>query len=86
MIWQETLGLIGGALGNVGLIPQLWRLYHYKKADEISLAFLVIWLLSISCWLAYGILLNLLSVMIWNSITIILIGLMLFAKFKYGMK
>ncbi len=84
MIYKELLGFIGGALTTIGFIPQIWRLIKLKSAREISLPFTVFYLLGIACWLAYGISLNLLAVIIWNSISLILMCIMLYAKIKYS--
>ena len=35
-------------------------------------------------WLAYGIFLRLNQVILWNAIGIILVGLLMYAKLKYG--
>ncbi len=84
MDWQEILGLVGGFFTTTSLIPQVWRLYRLKSAREISLAFNIFFALGVIFWLAYGIALSLTSVILWNSITLLLVGSMLFAKFKYG--
>jgi MtN3 and saliva related transmembrane protein len=86
MQWQEILGILGGFLGNFGIVPQIWRLFHYKTAYEISLPFLWMWLASIICWLLYGIFLGLFSVIMWNCITMVLAGLMMYAKLKWGIR
>ena len=86
MNWQETLGLMGGLLGNIGIIPQVWKLFRYKAAYEISLPFLYLWLVSTLCWLSYGISLGLLSVILWNCITLLLASLIMYAKLKWGIR
>jgi MtN3 and saliva related transmembrane protein len=86
MNWQELLGIFGGLLGNIGIIPQVARLFRYKSAREISLPFLYLWIASTICWLTYGILFSLFSLIFWNSITLILACLMLYAKFKWGIR
>lgn len=84
MAWQEILGFIGGALITVGLIPQVWRLYKLKSAQEISLTFTWLFLLGAACWLSYGVVLSLPSVILWNSVSLCLMCAMIYAKFKYG--
>jgi MtN3 and saliva related transmembrane protein len=86
MNWQEAIGIVGGALGNIGIIPQVWRLFRLKSAYELSLLFISLWLLSLICWLTYGIVLGLLSLILWNSITLVLAALMMYAKLKWGMR
>jgi MtN3 and saliva related transmembrane protein len=86
MNWQEILGIVGGLLGNIGIIPQIVRLFRYKRAYEISLPFVYLWLSSTVCWLVYGILFGLFSMIMWNSITLVLASLILVAKLKWGIR
>ncbi len=86
MHWQEILGLTAGLIGNISIVPQVWKLFRYKTAYEISLPFLCLWLVSTLCWLSYGISLGLPSVTIWNSITLLLAALIMYAKLKWGMR
>jgi MtN3 and saliva related transmembrane protein len=81
---KELLGLLAGFLTTAGFVPQVWRLFKLKKADEISLAFTIFFVIGIVLWLVYGLVFSLLSVILWNAITLILGCLMLFAKLKYS--
>jgi MtN3 and saliva related transmembrane protein len=82
--WQEILGLVGGFFTTTSLIPQVVRLYRLKSAREISLTFNIFLGVGVSFWMAYGIALSLPAVIIWNAISIVLVGSLLFAKFKYN--
>ncbi len=84
MNWKELLGFIAGAITNVGFIPQVWRLFKLKSAHEISLPFILLFLVGVACWLAYGILLNLPPVIWWNAVATAMMCAMLYAKLKYG--
>ncbi len=84
MAWNELLGFLGGAIINAAFIPQVWRLFKLKSAHEISLPFASLFLLGGVCWLFYGILLSLPPVILWNSVSLILVSAMLYAKLKYG--
>lgn len=80
----EYLGIVAGLLTTFALVPQIMRVYKLKSAREISLLFNTSMLLGIIIWLVYGIVLGLFSLIIWNSIGIVLNGWLLFAKLKYG--
>jgi MtN3 and saliva related transmembrane protein len=80
----EWLGLIGGAIGTFGFIPQVIRVFKLRSAHEISLPWNISFLFGIGFWFAYGIFLQSLSIILWNSIGIILGAAMLYAKLKYG--
>ena len=80
---KELLGFIGGLLTTGGLVPQVWRLFKLKSAHEISLTFVSLFVVGVLFWLSYGILLKLPSIILWNSITLVLGFSMLYAKLKY---
>ena len=84
MAWEEILGFIGGALITLGFIPQVWRLFKLKSAHEISLPFMLLFLLGAACWLVYGLLFKLTPVILWNTVSLALGCVMLYAKLKYG--
>lgn len=86
MNWQEILGIVGGLLGNIGIIPQIVRLFRYRSAYEISLPFLYLWIGSTVCWLTYGLLFWMFSLIFWNSVTLVLAAFMLYAKMKWGLR
>jgi MtN3 and saliva related transmembrane protein len=82
--WKELIGFIGGFLTTMGMVPQVWRLFKLKSAHEISLIFTLFFIIGIACWLVYGILNGLMSVIIWNGIALVLGGGMFYAKMKWG--
>jgi MtN3 and saliva related transmembrane protein len=84
LLYGEVLGLVGGALTTFGYVPQLVRILKLKSAREISLPFTLSFLAGAMCWLAYGALLNLMPVILWNSAGIIFLTMLLFGKLKYG--
>ena len=84
MLLGEWLGFIAGALVTCSLVPQIIRVFKLKSAREISLLFNTLLLLGIISWLAYGILLKLPPVILWNAIGATLVATLLFAKLRYG--
>ena len=84
MLLGEWLGFVAGALVTCSLVPQLIRVFKLKSAREISLLFTTVLLLGITTWLAYGISLGLVPVILWNAIGAALVAVLLYAKLKYG--
>jgi len=84
LVPAEYLGIIAGIFTTFSTIPQIMRVYKLRSAREISLLFNASMLLGIVIWLIYGIVLGLVSIIIWNSIGIALNSWLLFAKLKYG--
>ena len=66
------------------LVPQIIRVFRLKSAREISTTFTGMMLLGVILWLTYGIMLGLVPLMLWNSISAVLTIALLVAKMKYG--
>ena len=81
---SEILGLVGGFFTTFAVVPQIMRVYKLKSAREISILYNTMMLLGILIWLAYGIMLDLVPIIIWNIIGAVLILLLLLSKLKYG--
>ncbi len=84
MPFAEYLGLLAGLFTTFALIPQIMRIYKLKSAREISVIYNLGLFIGLILWLVYGILLDLVPVMVWNIIGLVLTGLLLLAKLKYG--
>jgi len=80
----EILGLVGGFFTTFAVVPQIMRVYKLKSAREISILYNTMMLLGILIWLAYGIVLDLVPIIIWNIIGAVLVLLLLLSKLKYG--
>jgi MtN3 and saliva related transmembrane protein len=80
----EITGVLAGALTTLGLIPQVIHVFRLKEAHEISLPFAIMYTVGVGLWLVYGVSLGLLPLTIWNSISLVLAALLLYAKLKYG--
>lgn len=83
LFYYEYLGFLGGALITLSIIPQIIRVLKLKSAHEISIPFTLLLLFGGVCWLIYGISLNLLPLKVWNTISIALLIVLLYAKLKY---
>ena len=84
MAWEQVLGYFAGAFITMSFIPQIWRLFKLKSAREISLLFTFLLLIGTAGWLSYGVVLDLFPVLLWNSISFVLLCSMLYAKLRYG--
>ena len=82
----ELVGLVAGFMVATGYVPQIFRVWKLKDAQEISLTFNFFSLGGTVLWLAYGFYLQLLSVTVWNATNFVLLSLLLAVKLKYGMR
>lgn len=86
MPWVEYVGLFGAFLSSITFIPQVWQAWKTKSVGDLSLGMLLIVFTSVIVWLVYGFYLNLLPVIIANSIIFLLSILLLYFKFTFPKK
>jgi MtN3 and saliva related transmembrane protein len=81
---MELLGLVAGVFTTFGLLPQIIRIFKLRSAHEISLLWSFSFFVGVSCWLAYGIYLRSLPLIMWNTISVVFGLTLILAKLKYG--
>lgn len=84
MSLAEFIGILAGVCTTFGFVPQIIRVFLLKSAREISLPFTLMFLGGVILWLFYGILLDLLPVILWNAASVLLGTILLYAKLRYG--
>lgn len=79
----EFIGYIAATLTTISFLPQTIKVIRTKNTQSISLYMYVIFALGVIMWLWYGILLQSFPMILANSITIVLAGIILWYKIKY---
>lgn len=82
----EAIGLVAGLFVAAAYVPQVFRVWRLKDAGQISLTFNLMSAVGTVLWFAYGYILQLLAVMLWNGVNLALLLSLLAVKLKYGMK
>ena len=82
----DLIGHLGSVLTSITFIPQVYRTWKTKQVEGLSLTMMGIVLASTVVWLAYGLMANLLPVIICNSIVFTLSLILIILKLKYGRK
>ena len=85
MSQAELIGLAAGVFIALSWGPQILRVVRLRSANEISVTFASLQLVGILLWFAYGLLLGLTSVIIWNGANFVLVSVLLVFKLRYGM-
>jgi MtN3 and saliva related transmembrane protein len=83
MTWIEVAGHTGAFLSSITFIPQVYKAWQSKSVGDLSLSMMVIVFSSTLVWLVYGISLNLLPVIICNSIIALLSLMLIYFKFSF---
>ena len=71
--WIEAIGLFAGVLGIIAWIPQIREVWVNKRHDGISLATFSVVTVALGLWLLYGILVDSISMIIANIMTLAVI-------------
>lgn len=80
----EVLGLVAGALTTTAYLPQAVRTLRSGSARDLSLAMLLLLIMGIVLWLAYGALAGLPAVVAANAATLLLTLPILWVKLRRG--
>jgi len=77
------LGLAAGFLTTVGFVPQIIKGYRTKHMGDVSMTMPLLLGLGMLLWLAYGVTLGNLPIVLWNAIGFTLNMVLLFLKRRY---
>ena len=69
-VWIEAIGLLTGVLGIIAWIPQIREVWVHKKHEGISLTTFSVVTVALGLWLLYGILIDSVSMIIANIMTL----------------
>ena len=83
MQFIETLGFIAGACTTAAFLPQVIQVWRTRSAADISLWMYCVFLFGVALWLAYGIFMAALPLILTNSITLLLAGAVLAMKLRF---
>ncbi len=80
----DILGYAAATLTTISFVPQVWRTYRTKDVSGISLRMYTLFTLGVAIWLAYGIVLGQVPMMIANSLGLLMACAVLVMRVRYG--
>lgn len=72
MMHPEIIGLLAGLLTTGAATPQIIKSYKTKRAKDISLLYFLVLVIGLLVWFFYGIIIDSLSLIVWNLISLVL--------------
>ena len=84
IIYIEFFGYFAAVSTTLAFIPQLIKTLKTKKADDVSLTTLIMFLTGVAAWIIYGIKISSKPILIANIITFLLNFLILIFKLIYS--
>jgi MtN3 and saliva related transmembrane protein len=79
----EGIGLLAAALTTHSFFPQVYKTWKTKDVSAFSMTTFTLFFIGIVCWLIYGIYKESLSMILANTITMVLAFIILVFIFKY---
>jgi len=79
----QWIGIGAGALTSASLLPQFFKIKKDKKAENISIAYLITLLSGLSLWVVYGFLRKDIPVIATNIFSVIVNISIIFLSLKY---
>tara|TARA_Y100001968_G_C19066784_1_gene576399 strand:+ start:115 stop:381 length:267 start_codon:yes stop_codon:yes gene_type:complete len=82
----EFFGYFAAILTTLAFLPQLIKTIKTKKADDVSLVTLIMFITGVISWIIYGYKIESFPVLTANIVTLILNMLILFFKISFAKK
>jgi MtN3 and saliva related transmembrane protein len=79
----EIVGLLAGLLTTIAFVPQVLKIYATKSGRDVSARMFILFSIGVALWLAYGLLIGSLPVILANTVTLALSLVILALKLRY---
>jgi MtN3 and saliva related transmembrane protein len=83
MDWITLLGLAAASFTTLAFVPQVVKTWQTRSAKDFSVGMLTSFSTGVFLWLIYGICIQSLPVILANSITLLLTGIILSFKLRF---
>ena len=79
----EIVGIAAGICTSSSLLPQLVKMVRGKKAEDISLFYLLILFTGLGLWIWYGILRQDVPILVTNGFSLVINGIIIVLGIRY---
>ena len=80
----DLFGFLAAVLTTIAFLPQLYKTWHTKSADDVSLIMLILFITGLICWIIYGLKINSIPIVVANIITFLFNFSILILKISYN--
>jgi len=81
---MELIGIAAGCCTTAAFIPQVLHTWRTKSVEDISFRMYLLFCFGVFLWLVYGLLVDSLSVVLANSVTLVFALAVLAMKIRYS--
>ena len=82
----DLFGFLAALLTTIAFLPQLYKTWKTKSADDVSLIMLILFIIGLLFWIIYGLKINSIPILVANIITFIFNFSILILKITYREK
>ena len=82
----DFFGFLAAILTTIAFLPQLYKTWQTKSADDVSLIMLILFITGLISWIIYGFKINSIPILVANIITFIFNFSILILKITYSEK
>ena len=82
----DLFGFLAAFLTTIDFLPQLYKTWKTKSADDVSLIMLILFITGLICWIIYGLKINSIPILVANIITFMFNFSILILKITYTQK
>ena len=79
----DLFGFSAALLTTIAFLPQLYKTWQTKSANDVSLVMLILFITGLVCWIIYGLKINSIPILVANIITFIFNFSILVLKISY---
>ena len=79
----DLFGFLAAFLTTLAFLPQLYKTWQTKSADDVSLIMLILFLTGLICWIIYGLKIHSIPILFANIVTFIFNFSILILKIRY---
>ena len=82
----DLFGFLAALLTTIAFLPQLYKTWETKSADDVSLIMLILFITGLIFWIIYGLKIQSIPILVANVVTFIFNFSILILKISYGKK
>ena len=82
----DLFGFLAALLTTIAFLPQVYKTWRTKSADDVSLIMLILFITGLIFWIIYGLKIHSIPILVANVVTFIFNFSILILKLSYNKK
>ena len=81
--YVDIVGYLAALLTTIAFLPQLYKTWQTKSAEDVSFIMLILFITGLICWIIYGLTIHSIPILVANVVTFIFNFSILILKITY---